>query len=109
MRQSKTDLRVSIDYFQKVLNSARQMLGTDRVEFIAPDQPERCVGWVLLFRAMNLGEAAVLAASRGLGETVALVTRSLEELAYLVGSLGNHLERAYDFLEGGTQTHANWL
>jgi hypothetical protein len=48
------------------------------------------IGWTFLFRALNLADAALEAARQERGETLALIARSMLELAFHINAMKNN-------------------
>jgi hypothetical protein len=109
MTHAPADLEKVLAVFQDLQSATREMIGVDRVELMSPDAPERGLAWLILFRALNLAEAAILTGNQRYGEALGLITRSMEELAYLVGYLGKDLQKAAEFYEGSAAKHVSDL
>jgi len=72
-----------VGLFAPIVQALRKMVGgRDRIELVQ-HQPDKLLAWTLLFRTINLLEAAVQAAKSRQGETLALLSRSLLEMAFL--------------------------
>jgi hypothetical protein len=108
MTHSPADLEKVLAVFQDLQSATRELIG-DRVELMDPNSPEQGLAWLILFRALNLADAAILTGNQRYGEALGLITRSLEELAYLVGYLGKNLQKAAEFYEGSAAKHVSDL
>ena len=78
------------NHFEATLRAARGMVTkyTPKTFSAAEEEPHLQDAWAMLFRALNFGESAVWAAREGHGETVAIIARTLTEMAYNVACVG---------------------
>jgi hypothetical protein len=100
--KSEVELNECLAQLEASVGAIRVFVKPDRVEFVRPSQNniDLMVAWPLLFRTINLAEAAIQSARSRNGEAVALVARSLAELSYLIGFVGQDFERVGDYVVG---------
>jgi hypothetical protein len=112
MTKEADQVRALAHEFRKVVSAARALIANRRIEgfrYDSPSDAKRANAWCMLVRALNLADSSIQAACSGYGETVALVARCLEEMAFIVKILGPQLNGTAGFMLAGLESQKRTL